>query len=98
MKLKTNLNGYHFVQLSKKGQHTCKLVHRLVCACFKRNKKSPKHEINHKDGIKTNNCVSNLEWVTHTENVQHAIRTGLHKRLLIYTANPVIDIRTKEVF
>lgn len=35
------------------------------------------HEINHGDGVKTNNRITNLELVTHAENIQHAYRTGL---------------------
>ena len=52
------------------------LVHRLVTSHFI----SPipnKMEVNHKDGNKQNNHVDNLEIVTRSENIQHAMRTGL---------------------
>ena len=51
-------------------------VHRLVAECFC--ERPPGNvEVNHKDGNKLNNHFSNLEWVTHLENVRHAYRTGL---------------------
>ncbi len=52
-------------------------IHRLVAEAFIPNP-DKKKEVNHKDGNKLNNNVSNLEWATHLENMQHAVRTGLH--------------------
>jgi len=42
-------------------------------------KPSPEHEINHRDGNKLNNDISNLEWVTSAQNKQHALANGLFK-------------------
>ena len=36
-------------------------------------------EVNHKNGVKTDNSANNLEWVTKTENIAHAFRLGLNK-------------------
>jgi len=51
-------------------------VHRIVAECFVPRPPGAT-EVNHKDGNKLNNRASNLEWVTHLENVRHAYRTGL---------------------
>lgn len=60
------------------GQHT-KNIHRLVAETFLPNSEG-KRSVNHKDGNKRNNHISNLEWVTDSENMKHAYRTGLKVR------------------
>ena len=70
--------GYLYVGLLKDGKQVRVSVHRLVAETFIPNPEN-KPEVNHIDGDKTNNCVSNLEWVTTSENAIHAFETGLRK-------------------
>lgn len=76
LKPKFKPNGYLCVCLCKDGATKTFLVHRLVALCFIPNPLN-KPEINHCDGCKFNNHVSNLEWATRSENVRHAVDTGL---------------------
>ena len=86
---------YKFVCIkNKQGCFVCKDVHRLVAQMFIPNPDN-KPQVNHIDGNRTNNNVSNLEWVTAKENMQHAFRIGLiNKETQIkahqYNARPVI--------
>lgn len=68
--------GYLGVTLSINGKVRGFFIHRLVAMTFIPNPEN-KREVNHKDGNKTNNSVSNLEWATRSENVMHAYNTGL---------------------
>lgn len=60
----------------RKGQVHCFKVHRLVAEAFISNPDN-KRTVNHKDGNPLNNTVDNLEWNTHSENIQHAFDNGL---------------------
>lgn len=73
-------NKYLRIQLRKDGKCKKYFVHRLVALLFiSNNKSNEKIMVNHKDGNKTNNHFSNLEWVTPSENNIHAVKNGLAK-------------------
>lgn len=67
------------VALSHKNKRKFISVHRLVALAFIPNPKN-KPTVNHKDGNRLNNRVSNLEWATYSENIIHAYATGLIKK------------------
>lgn len=68
--------GYMMVNLSIEGKCKTFTVHRLVAKAFLPNPNNLE-AVNHIDGNKVNNNVDNLEWVTNSQNAQHAFRTGL---------------------
>ena len=67
---------YKFVTLLINGQQKRMRVHRMVAMTFIENPDN-KPYVNHINGIRYDNNVENLEWVTQSENIQHAVRTGL---------------------
>lgn len=68
--------GYHVFSISINGKNVSLYAHRLIAEAFIE-KIEGKNYVNHKDGNKKNNEISNLEWVTHKENMHHAIKIGL---------------------
>jgi len=81
LKLKPERRGYVTVSPSRPGvKQRPMLVHLLVLRAFRGEPPTPKHEGNHENGIKTENWLDNLTWMTRPENIKHAYDTGLHKR------------------
>lgn len=70
------LRGYQRCHLAKDGRVKNAQVHRLVAEAFIPNPEN-KPQVNHKNGIKTDNRASELEWATHRENEDHATVNGL---------------------
>jgi hypothetical protein len=70
-------NGYLFVSLCNGNQKEYS-IHTLVARAFIANPDN-KPEVNHKDGIKSNNLTNNLEWNTASENLIHSYKTGLRQ-------------------
>jgi hypothetical protein len=79
-------NGYFRIALSKNNKTKKFLVHRLVAIAYLHTIENKKI-INHLDGNKKNNDISNLEWCNNSENLKHAYRIGLYtdiKRAGVY--------------
>jgi hypothetical protein len=74
---KTYKTGYQMLTLCKDKKKYTKTIHCLVAEAFIE-KRPFGMQVNHKDGVKTNNHIRNLEYVTVSENNLHAVRTGLH--------------------
>ena len=72
----SNGNGYKKVTLCDKITKKPYLIHRIVALTYLDNINN-KPCVNHKNGIKSDNRVENLEWCTYSENNKHAFRTGL---------------------
>ncbi len=71
---------YYSVTLCQHGVCVRYVVHRLVALAFLPLRDAQRIQVNHKDANKLNNALSNLEWCTPSENVQHAADMGLGVR------------------
>lgn len=86
--------GYIQYSLYKNGQQKLALVHILVAQSFIKNPES-KPQVNHKNGIRTDNSVENLEWCTPSENLRHAydvlgIKTITTRNFLVQNTTKVV--------
>lgn len=96
-------NGYYQIGLFIDGKQRFYKIHRLVAEYFLEpptpeqlewaaTTKHNKVFVNHKDGDKSNNHYDNLEWVTHQENITHAVDNGLR-----YTSPPSAKLSIEQV-
>ena len=94
--------GYCYVTLSDNGIKKNYLVHRLVAQSFLNNSEN-KPQVNHIDGIKSNNNLINLEWCTSKENINHAIDNklintkGVNNYQSKFSEKQVVDIRNNKL-
>ena len=75
-KIQLTKNGYHSIILNGSGGYKRLYIHRIVAIHFIDNP-NVLPQVNHKDGDKLNNTISNLEWVSDSENKHHASKAGL---------------------
>lgn len=77
-KLQTLKSGYLACTITEFNKGTTVLLHRALALTYLPNPEN-KRTVNHIDGDKQNNCLSNLEWATDAENIKHAYDKGLNK-------------------
>ena len=80
VKIGSSASGYEIVQLvNDRGDRLVEATHRLVAQCFLENPLNLP-QVNHIDGNKENNIVTNLEWISARGNAIHAAETGLYEK------------------
>lgn len=90
LKFHISIKGYYSVPLCKDSKELRYMVHRLVALAFIPNTNN-KQQVNHINGIKTDNRVENLEWCTQAENQIHACKLDLKAKKI--TNEQVLAIR-----
>lgn len=95
-KLSCKRLGYPYTMLYLNGKATWVNVHRVVAKTFIPNPEN-KPCVNHIDGNKANNKVSNLEWCTRSENTRHAFKTGLMDKGQNHKSSKLLDKEVKSI-
>jgi len=73
LKVQKHRNGYLSVILYRDRKQTRESLHRLAATAFLGPPPSPDYQVNHRNGVRDDRHVENLEWVTAAENTRHAI-------------------------
>lgn len=102
LKFRNHHKGYIKAPLTKNKKTKSFFIHRLVAIAFIPNPDN-KLQVNHINGIKTDNRVENLEWCTNSENQSHAYKNNLrsksyHKRKLSFEQAQDIRIKNQKGF
>jgi len=92
LKKQTMSIGYEAYMLGNKLTY----LHRILGECFIPNPENKSH-INHKDGIRNNNDLNNLEWNTHSENLKHAYRELKINKSTMFSTQDIYDIRNSKI-
>jgi hypothetical protein len=100
-------DGYHHVLMNIAGKRVYRRVHRLVALAFHGRPPTPKHQVNHINGTRTDNKPENLEYVTSQENTLHGYQVNgrthsVKQRLLAssrfkWSANPKAKLNYEQV-
>jgi hypothetical protein len=81
MRICVSTTGYRYLALKRPNEKAVKhLVHRLVLRAFLGDAPTDRPQVNHRDGDKSNNCLTNLEYASSAENLNHCIRVLGKKR------------------
>lgn len=96
-KFSVSTKGYFQVLLSKNGRVYTKAVHRLVAEAFLQ-RVDGKDQVNHIEGDKQNNVLSNLEWCNNSENAVHAFRLGLRVPNNLGKARSIFGMTREDVY
>lgn len=99
LKGQINKNGYHSYNITINGEKKRLYKHRMILETFYPVEDMEKLQINHKDGDKNNNNISNLEWVSPKENIQHAVDNNLifSKKIYCFDKNKKIIKEYKNI-
>ena len=81
MRTEVTNKGYYKLKIRFNNKYYRKYPHIMVAETFICHKPEDKTDVNHINGNKKDNHVSNLEWTTRSENLKHAIDTGLKPKL-----------------
>lgn len=94
-KVRIDRAGYNTIRMCKHGKTKTYFVHRLLAEAFIPNPLN-KPFVNHINGVKTDNRIENLEWVSHSENIIHAYKNGLISKKSL--EKKVIDIQSGKIY